>query len=148
MRTEVIHPAGWAPARGYANGVRVEGAGPWLFVAGQIAWDAEQRLVGPGDFAAQFCQALDNVIAVVRAAGGAPEHLVRMTVYVTDKRAYLAAAKELGAAWRERLGRHYPAMALVQVADLLEEGALVEIEATAALPPAGTAAGAPASPID
>jgi enamine deaminase RidA (YjgF/YER057c/UK114 family) len=134
MKIDPIHPDGWAPAKGYANGMLVTGAARMLFVAGQIAWDAEQELVGRGDIAAQFAQALANVAAVVRAAGGAPEHLVRLTVYVTDKRAYLAATKAIGAAYRDVVGRHYPAMALVQVADLLEEGALVEIEATAALP--------------
>jgi enamine deaminase RidA (YjgF/YER057c/UK114 family) len=104
-----------------------------LFVAGQIAWDEKHHLVGRGDFAAQFAQALRNVVAVVRAAGGWPDHIVRMTVYVKDKRQYLAKSAEIGAAWREIVGKHFPAMALVQVADLLEEGALVEIEATAAL---------------
>lgn len=134
MRIEVVHPEGWKPAKGYANAVRVEGAGRLLFVAGQVAWDAEQRLVGPGDMGAQFGQALANVAACVRAAGGEPRHVVRMTVYVTDKRAYLAAARAIGERWRAIFGKHFPAMALVEVADLLEEGALVEIEATAALP--------------
>ena len=134
MRSRAIEPEGWRAPRGYANGVLVEGAGRLLFVAGQIAWDAEQRLVGGDDLAAQFAQALRNVVAVVRAAGGGPEHLARMTVYVTDKRRYLAATKAIGALWREVVGRHYPAMALVEVAGLLEDGALVEIEATAALP--------------
>ena len=134
MRIEMIHPDGWAPAKGYSNGVLVEGAGRMLFVAGQIAWDAEQRLVGDGDFLAQFGQALTNVVAVVREAGGEPEHLVRVTIYVTDKAQYLAQVREIGATWREVVGKHFPAMALVEVADLLEEGALLEIEATAALP--------------
>ena len=135
MQLHPVHPEGWKPARGYSNGVSVEGAGRLVFVAGQIAWDADQNLVGRGDFAAQFRQALANVAAVLGAAGGAPEHLVRLTIYVTDKRAYLADLGAVGEAYREVLGRHYPAMALVQVADLLEDGALVEIEATAALPP-------------
>lgn len=134
MRSESIHPDGWKPARGYSNAVRVEGARALVFVAGQIAWDADQRLVGRGDFAAQFAQALRNVVACVRAAGGAPEHLVRVTIYVTDKQRYLATTREIGAAWKEIVGKHYPAMALVEVADLLEDGAQVEIEATAALP--------------
>lgn len=134
MERRAIEPQGWAAPRGYANGVLVEGAGRLLFVAGQIAWDEAQRLVGAGDLVAQFGQALRNVAAVVQAAGGAPEHLVRMTVYVVDKRDYLARQREIGAVYREALGRHFPAMALVQVADLLEDGALVEIEATAALP--------------
>lgn len=134
MRIDVIQPDGWKPAKGYANAIRVEGAGKLLFVAGQIAWDANQQLVGRGDMAVQFGQCLENVVACVRAAGGESQHVVRMTVYVTDKQAYLAAARAIGAKWRELLGKHYPAMALVQVADLLEDGALVEIEATAALP--------------
>jgi len=134
MQIDMVHPEGWKPPRGYSNGVLVTGAGRLLFVAGQIAWDAEQQLVGRGDFVAQFRQALANVAAVVAAAGGKPEHLVRLTLYVKDKRAYLAAGKELGAIYRALLGRHFPAMALVEVADLLEDGALVEIEATAALP--------------
>lgn len=136
MKIESVQPEGWAPPKGYANAIAVEGAGKLLYVAGQIAFDPSGRLVGAGDFVAQFRQALANVVTVVRAAGGEPEHLVRMTVYVTDKRAYTANIKDVGAAWRESIGRHYPAMALVQVADLLEEGAMVEIEATAALPPA------------
>ena len=126
-----IRPEGWAPPRGYNNGYRV---GDVLFVAGQVAWDAQQKLVGAGDMAAQFAQALRNVRAVLDAAGCPPERVGRVMVYVTDKRAYIAAAKEIGVAWRASFGRHYPAMALVQVADLLEEGAMVEIEATAVMP--------------
>lgn len=133
MKLDPIHPAGWAPAKGYTNGLLVRGDCDLLFVAGQIAWDAEQRLVGRGDFVAQFSQALANVVAVVRAAGGFPDDLARLTLYVTDKRLYLERLKEVGAAYRAHLGRHYPAMALVQVADLLEDGALIEIEATAAI---------------
>lgn len=132
VRLTTVEPDGWAKPKGYANGVLVRGAQELVFVAGQIAWDAQQRLVGAGDFAAQFRQALANVAAVVRAAGAEPRHLVRLTIYVTDKRLYAASLREVGAAYREVLGRHFPAMALVQVADLLEDGALVEIEATAA----------------
>ncbi|MEM7308313.1 MAG: RidA family protein [Planctomycetota bacterium] len=134
MRIDPVHPAGWKPARGYSNGMLVQGGGKLLFVAGQIAWNADQELVAPGDFVGQFRQALDNVAAVVKEAGGWPEHVVRLTVYVVDKRAYVERLKEIGAAYRDVMGRHYPAMALVQVADLLEPGALVEIEATAVLP--------------
>lgn len=137
MNIDPIQPEGWAAPRGYSNGMLVSGAARLLFVAGQIAWDAEQRLVGRADFAAQFRQALENVAAVVAEAGGAPEHIVRLTIYVTDKQAYLASLAEVGAAYRATLGRHFPAMALVQVADLLEDGAQVEIEATAALPTDG-----------
>ena len=134
MRVEFVHPDGWVPSRGYANGVLVSDPARLVYVAGQVAWDAEQQLVGAGDFPAQFRQALANVVSVVRAAGGLPEHLVRLTIYVTDKAAYLRSTEAVGRHWREVVGKHYPAMALVQVADLLEEGALVEIEATAALP--------------
>lgn len=134
MKIEIVEPNGWKAPKGYANGVVANGAGRLLFVAGQVAWDEHQRIVGAGDMAAQFGQVLKNVVAVVRAAGGEPQHIVRMTCYVTDKRAYLAATREIGAHWRAHIGKHFPAMALVQVADLLEEGALVEIEATAALP--------------
>lgn len=132
MRT--IQPQGWKRPKGYSNGVLVPRGGATLHVAGQIAWNADQELVGRGDFAAQFRQALANVVAVVEAAGGRPEHLAAMTIYVTDKRAYLAQARAIGAAWRALLGKHFPAMALVQVADLLEDGALVEIQALAELP--------------
>jgi enamine deaminase RidA (YjgF/YER057c/UK114 family) len=134
MEFEIIQPAGWAPPRGYANAVKVRDAGSLLFVAGQIAWDAQGKLVGPGNFAAQFERALRNVVTVIEAAGGRASHLVRLTLYVTDKRDYLAAAPALGEVWKAVVGKHYPAMALVQVAELLEPGALVEIEATAALP--------------
>ena len=133
MKLEPIEPAGWPRPRGYSDGMLATGASRTLYVAGQIAWDDRHRLVGAGDFAAQFAQALRNVVAVVRAAGGRPDHIVQMTVYVKDKRQYLAKSAEVGAAWREIVGKHFPAMALVQVADLLEEGALVEIEAVAAL---------------
>lgn len=134
MKHETIQPADWAAPKGYANGVLAPAGARLLAVAGQVSWDAQQRLVGPGDFAAQFRQALANVLAVVRAAGGAPEHLLQLTIFVIDKDQYLACTRQLGAAWRELVGRHYPAMALVQVAALLEEGALVEIQALAALP--------------
>lgn len=133
LRRYGVQPEGWKPGIGYENGVLVEGGGQLLFVAGQIAWTPDQKLVGQGDMAAQFVAALDNVLAVVEAAGGLPQEITRMTVYVTDKKAYLKATRAIGAAWKERLGRHYPAMALVQVADLLEEGAMVEIEATAVI---------------
>lgn len=130
MALEVVAPPGLAQPRGYSHGLK--GRGELLFVAGQIGWDAQARLVS-ADFVAQFAQALDNVLAVVRAAGGRPESVARLTIYVTDKREYLARARDVGAAYRERMGRHYPAMALLEVRSLLEEGARVEIEATALL---------------
>jgi enamine deaminase RidA (YjgF/YER057c/UK114 family) len=134
MSLEPVDPAAWKAPKGYSNGMLAPAGARVLFVAGQIAWDAEQQLVGAGDFESQFRQALENVVAVVRTAGGAPEHLGQLTIYVTDKRQYLEALRGVGAAWREVVGRHFPAMALVEVADLLEEGALVEIQATAAIP--------------
>lgn len=132
-RMRPIHPDGWAPAKGYANGVLVDAPARMLFVAGQVAWDAEQRLVGAGDFVEQFRTALANVVTVVRSADGRPDDVVRLTIYVTDKQLYLSSLELVGEAYRDIMGRHYPAMSLVQVAGLLEEGALVEIEATAAL---------------
>lgn len=123
---------GWAKPRGYSNGYR---AGNTVFVAGQVAWDAQQRLVGLGNFGEQFRQAIQNVRAVLDAERVPVERVGRVTVYVTDKRAYLDALPVVGAAWREALGKHYPAMSLVQVAGLLEEGAMVEIEATADVSP-------------
>ena len=134
MRTNPIHPQDWARPRGYSNAILVDTAPRLLFLAGQIAWDAEQRIVGEGDLVAQFAQALTNVVRLVREAGGFPEHLVRLTIYVKDKRDYLARREAIGEAYRGMMGQHYPAMSLVQVSDLLEDGALVEIEATAAMP--------------
>ena len=132
---QTIQPEGWESPKGYANGMLAPAGARWLSVAGQIAWNERCELVGRDDFVTQFRQALANVVAVVRAAGGEPSHLMRVTIYVTDKRRYLADLRAIGAAWRETVGRHFPAMALVEVRDLLEEGALVEIEANAALPP-------------
>lgn len=129
---DVIHPEGWSPARGYVNGMI--GTGRLLLVAGQIGWNPQTSRFEVHDFPGQFSQALANVLAVVQAAGGAPEQVVRMTIYVTDLPAYRAHAKALGAAWRQHFGRHYPTMALVGVAGLVEPEALIEIEATALLP--------------
>lgn len=127
----LLQPPDWASPKGYANGVAARGL--LVFVAGQIGWDAEQRLVSD-DLAAQTEQALKNVAAVLAEAGARPEHVVRLTWYVVDKRAYLAAAKAIGRAYRAVFGGHFPAMTLVEVADLLEDGALIEIEATAVAP--------------
>uniref|UniRef100_E6PDH1 Endoribonuclease L-PSP n=1 Tax=mine drainage metagenome TaxID=410659 RepID=E6PDH1_9ZZZZ len=126
-----IEPAGWAPPSGYANGMLASGR--FLAIAGQVGWDARQQLVS-NDFLAQAEQAMRNISEVLRTAGGAPEHLVRMTWYVLDAAEYRANAKALGAAYRELFGSHYPAMTLIVVAGLLEAGARVEIEATAVLP--------------
>lgn len=130
---EPINPESLGAPRGYSNGMLAPAGGRLLFVAGQIGWDGRQRLVGES-FIEQFGQALENVAAVLRAAGGAPEHLARLTLYVVDRREYLADLKAVGEAYRRVLGRHYPAMALVEVQALLEPGAKVEIEATAVLP--------------
>ncbi len=128
---EVIQPEGWKRPKGYSNGIVAEGR--VLFVGGQIGWDADE-VFHSDDFGAQWEQALSNVLAVVRAAGGGPEHIARMTIYVVDKHEYQASLAEVGAAWRKHMGRHYPVMALVVVAGLLEDRARVEIEATAVLP--------------
>lgn len=133
MKLVPINPAALGAPKGYSNGMLVQGDCDWLFVAGQIAWDSEQHLVSP-HFAAQFDQALGNVLAVVKQAKGKPEHVVRFTMYVTDKQEYLNALRDVGAAYRARMGKHYPAMALLEVADLVERGAKIEIEATAAIP--------------
>lgn len=128
----VINPPELCAPRGFSHGLLGPAGGRLLAVAGQIGWDGRGRLCSD-DFVAQFRQALENVRAVVRAAGGQPEDVLSLRIYVTDKRLYQGRRKEIGAAYREVLGRHFPAMALVQVADLLEEGALVEIEALAAV---------------
>lgn len=128
----VIQPEGWAPPRGYANGIVA--TGKVLFIGGQIGWNPKSATPEfPATFEGQFEQTLANVCEVLRAAGGQPEQLTRLTVYVTDKKEYLASLKAIGAAWKKHLGRHYPAMALVQVVALVEDLAKVEIEATAVL---------------
>lgn len=128
-----INPEELGAHRGYSHGILAPAGGRLLFVAGQIAWDREQRLAAY-DFPGQFGRALENVLAVVREAGGGPEHVARLTVYVTDHREYLAELAEVGSAYRAVMGRHYPAMALVEVQALLVPEAKVEIEATAVLP--------------
>lgn len=131
MRWRIVQPDGWKRPRGYSNGIAARGE--QVYVAGQIGWDERENIVSK-DFAEQTAQALRNVVAVLAAAGAKPEHLVRMTWYVTDKREYAASAKRIGEAYRAIVGEVYPAMTLVQVADLLEDGAKVEIEATAVVP--------------
>ena len=129
-----ILPEGWAPPKGYSNGMLAEGR--LLLVGGQVGWTADRRFEAH-DFVGQAGQALANVVAVVEAAGGAPEDVARLTWYVTDKQEYLARQREVGEAYRAVMGRHFPAMTMVVVAGLVEDEALVEIEATAVLPPAG-----------
>lgn len=128
--TELVNPPSLGAPRGYSNGAVGAPGGRLLCVAGQVGWDAEQRIV-PGGFAAQFERALRNVLAVVAAAGGRPESVLRLRIHVVDRDEYLAARKEIGRAYREVMGEHYPAMALFVVAGLLDEGARVEIEADA-----------------
>jgi enamine deaminase RidA (YjgF/YER057c/UK114 family) len=128
---DILQPKGWSPPQGYANGIAAHGR--QVFIAGQIGWNARAELVSE-DFVAQVEQALANVVAVLAEAGGAPQHLVRLTWYITDKPAYVARRREIGSAYRRVIGRHFPAMTLVVVAGLLEEGAKVEIEATAVIP--------------
>jgi enamine deaminase RidA (YjgF/YER057c/UK114 family) len=135
MTHEILHPKHWKPARGYANGVAAEGR--MVFTGGIIGWNADQ-VFETDDFAGQVAQALRSIVEVLACAGARPEHLVRLTWYVTDKAEYLASLKALGAAYQQIIGRHYPAMALVQVVALVEDRAKVEIEATAVIPKEGT----------
>ena len=128
---KTLLPPGWPRPKGYANGIAASGR--LVFTAGVIAWDAEERIVSD-TLAGQFEQVLDNTLAILAEAGARPEHIVRMTWYVTDRSEYLAQLAELGAIWRARIGRHYPAMAVVVVAGLVEAAAKIEIETTAVVP--------------
>jgi enamine deaminase RidA (YjgF/YER057c/UK114 family) len=129
--TEILQPPNWPRPQGFSNGIAARGR--LVFIAGQIGWDEKSRIVS-ADFSEQVRQALVNVLAVLAAGGGKPEHIARMTWYVTDKREYLAAYKSIGEVYRGLMGRHFPAMTAVQVAALIEDGAKVEIEATAVIP--------------
>jgi enamine deaminase RidA (YjgF/YER057c/UK114 family) len=133
---KILQPRGWTEPRGYANGVAARGV--QVFVGGQIGWNAQQQFESD-DFVAQARAALSNVVAVLAEAGARPEHLVRLTWYVVDKREYVASYRALGAVYREVVGRHFPAMTAVEVKALIEDRARVEIEATAVIPdpPAG-----------
>ncbi|MDQ2878076.1 MAG: RidA family protein [Pseudomonadota bacterium] len=127
----ILHPPGWPRPRGYANGVAATGR--TVFTAGVIGWTAEEKIEAP-DFAGQFRQILLNTLAILAEAGAGPEHIVRMTWYITDRDEYLAAGREIGAIYRELLGRTFPAMAVVIVAGLIERAARLEIETTAVVP--------------
>lgn len=129
MRT--LQPAAWPRPKGYANGI--EAAGRTIFVAGQIGWDETETFVAK-DFVGQFEQALRNILAVLAEAEAGPEHIVRLTWFITDKKGYLAEARRVGEVYRVVMGRNFPVMSVVQVAGLMEDEALVEIEATAVLP--------------
>ena len=127
----VLQPQSWAPPVGYANGIAARGT--VVFVAGQVGWDAAQAFQSE-DLAPQFEQALKNVLAVLAEAGGRPEHIGRLTAYCCDKPAYLAARPQLGRIWQSLMGRHYPAMSMIFVSDLLDAPGKIELEATAVIP--------------
>ncbi len=127
-----LHPPGWDAPIGYANGIEVE-AGRIVFIAGQVGWNARQVFESE-DILPQFEQALKNVLEVLAQAGGEPRHICRMTAFCCDKPAYLAARGQLGAVWRRLMGKHYPAMSMIFVADLLDHPGKIELEATAVLP--------------
>jgi len=128
---EILHPRNWRPAKGYANGIAASGR--QIFLGGHIGWNSQQ-VFETDDFIGQVDQVLANITAVLAEAGAGPEHLVRLTWYITDKAEYLARLPELGQIYRARIGRNFPAMAMVQVVALIEDRALVEIEATAVIP--------------
>jgi enamine deaminase RidA (YjgF/YER057c/UK114 family) len=128
---EFLHPTSWKKAKGFANGIVAEGR--TVFLAGQIGWNADQHFDST-DFVAQVRQALENIVALVAEVGGKPEHITRLTWYVTSKQEYLASLSDLGAAYRAVMGKHFPTMTLVQVVALVEDQAKVEIEATAVVP--------------
>lgn len=131
MSNKVIQPEGWLAPKGYANGI--EARGRQIYVGGQIGWNAQCQFE-TDDLVLQIKQALQNCVDVVRAAGGGPEHIVRMTWYLEDKKEYVARLKEIGAVYREVIGRNFPAMSAIQIADLVEDEAKVEIEVTAVIP--------------
>jgi enamine deaminase RidA (YjgF/YER057c/UK114 family) len=129
-----LQPPGWPRPRGYANGIAADAGGTLVFVAGQIGWDPETGSFPDRDLTGQVRRTLVNVLAVLGEAGGRPEHIVRLTWYVTNRLDYLKSARDIGAAYRELMGDHYPAMAVVEVTALVEAHAKVEIEATAVVP--------------
>lgn len=131
MNNKTIQPDGWITPKGYANGI--EACGRQIYVGGQIGWNAQCKF-DSDDLVQQIKQALQNSVDVVRAAGGGPEHIVRMTWYLEDKKEYVARLKEIGAVYRDVMGRNYPAMSALQIADLVEDEAKVEIEVTAVIP--------------
>jgi len=124
-------PPGWPRPKGYANGILAEGRTLWT--GGVVGWDTEERFPD-ADMAGQFRRILESTLAILAEGGAGPEHIVRMTWYITDRQEYLESLSEIGAAWRELIGRHYPAMAVVQVASLIERAAKIEIETTAVIP--------------
>jgi enamine deaminase RidA (YjgF/YER057c/UK114 family) len=131
MSIQILQPPGWARAKGFSNGIAAKGT--LVFIAGQIGWTGEGKWEAR-DFGGQFRQTLKNILAVLAEANGKPEHIVRLTWYVLDRQEYLSALKEVGAAYRELMGKHFPTMAVVQVGGLVEPEARLEIEATAVIP--------------
>jgi len=129
----LINPKELAKPIGYNHGIKVSGASSLLFLAGQVAWDGEGKLVGEGDFVAQFDKALENLLAVVRDAGGKAENVTKLNIYVTDKDKYVSSLKQVGQIYRKHMGKHFPAMTLVEVKSLYEPGTLLEIEGLAVL---------------
>ena len=132
MPFDFINPESLGIPRGYSNGVLTDAGGRWLFVAGQVGWDEKQTIISE-DFVAQFDRALRNVIAVVTETGGSPQQIARLVMYVTDKTEYVARREEIGLCYRTHLGKHFPAMVLVEVKGLLDDSAKIEIEAVAVL---------------
>jgi enamine deaminase RidA (YjgF/YER057c/UK114 family) len=128
----ILHPEGWAPAQGYSNGIAVR-PGRMVFIAGQVGWDEQQRFQSP-DLIPQFEQALKNILTILAEAGGKPEHICRITAFCISKPAYLAVRADLGKIWRQYMGRHYPAMSMIFVSDLLDSPGMIELEATAMVP--------------
>lgn len=132
IEKEIIHPDGWAPTTGYAHGILVR-PGKTLYIAGQVGYD-ENDVLNSTELGPQFEQALKNTLAVLKKAGGGPEHICRMTCYCTDKKKYFDARKEIGKAWKQLLGKNFPAMSMIFVAELLAPNTLIEIETTAVIP--------------
>ncbi len=133
MKIDFVNPASLAQPKGYTHGIKIAGASTLVFLGGQVAWDNNGRLVGENDIVAQFDKALENLLVVVLDAGGKAENIGKLNIYVTDKAAYLSRMREAGQAYRKHMGKHYPAMTLVEVKSLYEDGAMVEIEGLAVL---------------
>lgn len=133
METMVVNPGSLVRPKGYNHGIKATEASALLFLGGQVGWDRNGQLVGENDIVAQFDRALENLIAVVRDAGGEAKNIVKLNIYVTDKQAYLSATKESGGVYRKHMGKHFPAMTLVEVKSLYEAGAMIEIEGMAVL---------------
>ncbi len=133
MKIDFVNPVPLAQPKGYTHGIKTADASTLLFLGGQVAWDKESRLVGENDIVAQFDKALENLLVVVRDSGGKAENIVKLNIYVTDKAAYLSRMREAGLAYRKHMGKHFPAMTLVEVKSLYESGAMIEIEGMAVL---------------